>query len=220
MKNKVSGKSTSVEEFDYEFFWGLMDKCKQDKHHIRLNEGFDDEPMEHPLSGPQPEPRANQDRFTLDMDDDKYQAYGEFIASFIEASEFTPLIGINEREYVLKLIIKKDSQGNREIEVKETGFKNKATHASWYPKPDWEEVNGVVVDVSAFNTNDFQKNAPVFDMVRYMLEKKQQHLKDLLLEFSTIQNMPRATYENLKRRILGLHDEIRELRERRQARLK
>jgi hypothetical protein len=215
MKNKVSGKSTSVEEFDYEFLWSLMDKSNQDKHHIRLDERFDDEPMEHPLSGPQPEPRSNQDRLVLDMDDDEYQAYGEFIASCIEASEFAPLIGINEKEYVLKLIIKKDSQGNREIEVKEVGFKNKARHASWYPKPDMEEVNGVVVDVSAFNTHDFQKNAPVFDMGRYKMEKMQQHLKDLLLEFSTIANMSRATYDNLKRRILGVHDEIKELRERR-----
>jgi hypothetical protein len=216
MKKQNAIESTA-EEFDYEVFWHDMEV--QQQHDNQRHDSFDDKASKRPILGPQPLRTMNQGGLVLDMDEDEYESYGEFIASVLEATEFAPLIGINEKEYVLKLIIKKDSRGNREIEVKEVGFKNKK-HASWYPLPDWEEVNGVVVDVSAFNTHDFQRSAPAFDMGRYALEKKEQHLKDLLLEFSTIQNMPSATYENLKRRILGLYDDIKELRERRQERLK
>lgn len=217
--NILTGESKSNEDFDYENIWGLMDRCQQNKHHIRAYDGFDDEPIEHPLLGLQPEIRANQDRFTLEMDDDEYEAYREFISSFIEASEFAPLIGINEKDYVSKLIIKNDPKNNREIEVKEAGFKDRLKHASWYPQRDIEELNGVLLDVSAFNTHDFLKDAPEFDMARYKLEKRQQYLKDLLLEFTSIQNMSKATYENLKRKILRVHDEIHDLKEQRFKRL-
>ena len=99
-------------------------------------------------------------------------------------------------------------------------FCDKQEQHAWRPKPDLEEIDGKMVDSSAFNTHDFAKLRPRFDMGSYKMRQLQRHLKDLLLLFTTIEDMPELTYERLRARILKIHDEIKALKVRRQARLR
>jgi hypothetical protein len=61
-------------KFDYESFWELREK------HRNNFPCHDDYAEKIPVIAPQPLPRANQDTFVLDMDDDEFEAYQEFIA--------------------------------------------------------------------------------------------------------------------------------------------
>ena len=208
--NKISAEK--VDDFDYEFFWDLLDR-------IRHKNTEKTEPKNR-LVIIKPLPRAYQDEHILNFDNDELEAYREFISSYIEHRDYGLLKGINEKEYKLKLKIYKDNHNERQITIKEAGFQDKFYKPSYRPKPQFEEIDGAIVDVSPYNTHDYAKQhpEPEIDKAGYRMKKLKEQLKDLLLTFTCISNMSQVNYEHLKERILNLYDEIQEMQFKRQQR--
>lgn len=190
----------------------------QNLHHLAEDDSWiDDVAIELVIPDEELAGRRAPDDFTAEMDEDEYGSYTEFLRCYIEGDIYGPLRGINEHEYKYKLTISTGRDGRRDISVKELGTKPVAKTQFSMPAPDIDEVTGV--DISAFNTHDFEKSQPTFDKQRYKLQILERQLHDYLLSFATIQHMTKETYERMRQKILNVYDEIKELKQRRQQRL-
>jgi len=146
-----------------------------------------------------------------DEDDDEAEARAEFIHRFIMHRDFGPLLEVMDKEPDVRLAVIRKADGSRDIRVS-IGARRRS-QVCFNLMVAMSQSSAEDGDSNAFASADFLAHLPEFDSLRWAIDRTSRDIESLCIAWDSLGPGRASDREELKQRIIGLHDKRQRLRQ-------